>query len=73
MKTVTEAKSKMGVSKMSATKKAGEKDMNTRSPQDKFKAMIAAKKAGAKGKMKMSYGAVKKTSKKKFLEEKINH
>jgi hypothetical protein len=55
-------KATKGKMKMSATKKADAKVM---SPQDKFKAMIAAKKAGAKGKMKMSYGAVKKTSKKK--------
>ena len=72
MKKVTKAKSKMGVSKMSATKKADVKEnLKAMSPQDKFKAMIAAKKAGAKGKMgvsKMSYGmkgAMKKGAKKK--------
>ena len=61
-------KATKGKMKMSATKKASEKDMKAMSPQDKFKAMIAAKKAGAKGKMgvsKMSYGAIKKGAKKK--------
>lgn len=51
--------------KMSASKKADPKTMKAMSPQDKFKAMIAAKKAGAKGKMKMSYGVMKKGAKKK--------
>ena len=58
-------KATKGKMKMSATKKAGEKDMKAMSPQDKLKAMIAAKKAGAKGKIKMSYNAAKKTTKKK--------
>lgn len=60
MKKVTKAKVKI-----SATKKTDTKDAKAMSPQDKFKAMIAAKKAGAKGKMKMSYGAMKKGAKKK--------
>jgi hypothetical protein len=58
-------KAAKGKMKMSATKKADAKDTKTMSPQDKFKAMIAAKKAAVKGKMKMSYGAMKKGAKKK--------
>jgi hypothetical protein len=49
------------VMKMSATKakakvdvKKGMKDMKPMTPQEKFKAMIAAKKAGSAKKMKMS-------------------
>lgn len=59
---------KKGMTKMSATKSA---DMKAMSPQDKFKAMIAAKKAkSAKGKdvKKMSYGAAAKSSKKGALK-----
>jgi hypothetical protein len=48
-----------------AMKKGAKPDTKTMSPQDKFKAMIAAKKAAVKGKMKMSYGAMKKGAKKK--------
>lgn len=46
--------------KMSTSKKEVAKDPKAMSPQDKFKAMIAAKKSKAKDVKKMSNGAAKK-------------